>query len=858
MRARHRSCPGSLSGPSHLALSVLGRSPGVKYPAISGRLARDVFRRRGVSLSGALPSGWALRGDPRQHPVQPPRQPPGVAAQQRHDGRHQQQAHHGRVDQHAERQSQAQHLDHDVVGQDEGGEDADHDEGGAGDDPGGDLQRVRDRAPAVPGADPRLVHPGEQEDLVVHAQAEDDGEHHHRHVALDRHRAGDPQRRPAPAPLEDRHQDPVGGGDGQQVEDRGLERHQQAAEDHQDDEERQRHHHADDQRQPGGDDVEEVHLGGGRAGHVAPGGGARDGPRQHGVLEAVVQLGGAGGLRHLLGQDGGDQHRAVAGGFRRGGARGAGDVLQGVGDLALQGGPVGLGDPGLVDDDGERAVGARAEAPRDQVEGPPVGEAGGVRAVVDVAQPDGEQGDGQHHDDGQAGQQEPPRMVLHPLGVPVPAAPRLPVGAGDRFGDRGAHPQPVDAPAGQPQQGRDQGERAGHRGQHGDGGGHSELADEVDLGDVQSGERHHDGAPGDQDGPAAGGHRPAGRAYRVGAVHDHLAVPGDQEQRVVDADAQPDHGGQRGGDAGEVGGVGQQAEAGDADDDRQQGGQQREGGGQHAAEGGEQHDHRDAEADRLAGQVGGLGAGEFAERAAVVDGDAGRAQRLDGAVHPGQVGGAQRGGVGVEPDGDVADPAVRGERAGGLVGAGRRQGITAVRTRGRPDSEVTAWSTWPRTAVSGAWCRAGRPCRSARRPSVARRSTLSPLYDWVPGSESRRSSCRRTSSGRRADRRGRPARARSPGTCGRRTTGRAVPGGRDAPAPGPCADSKRACGLRGALAARTSGTRARNGTSYRIATPDPRLGGTPGRGAGSRGRLADHGGLATPGTRIRGVAEPPR
>ena len=63
---------------------------------------------------------------------------------------------------------------------------------------------------------------------------------------------------------------------------------------------------------------------------------------------------------------------------------------------------------------------------------------------------------------------------------------------------------------------------------------------------------------------------------QVGALPQRLAVPVDDEQRVVDADAEPDQGAQLGGDAGQRDDVREQddREAGDADagypgDDRQ-------------------------------------------------------------------------------------------------------------------------------------------------------------------------------------------------------------------------------------------------------------------------------------------------
>ncbi len=83
----------------------------------------------------------------------------------------------------------------------EAAEDDDHDRGRGGDDLGRGGQAVGDRRAAVAGAVPLLADPGEQEHLVVHRQAEHDGEQHHRHPRLDRARlhAGEVAE---PAPLE--------------------------------------------------------------------------------------------------------------------------------------------------------------------------------------------------------------------------------------------------------------------------------------------------------------------------------------------------------------------------------------------------------------------------------------------------------------------------------------------------------------------------------------------------------------------------------------------------------------------------------------------------------------------------------
>ena len=72
----------------------------------------------------------------------------------------------------------------------------------------------------------------------------------------------------APAPLEDRDEHAVGGGDRQHVHDDGLERHQQRAEDHHQQQERQRQHGGEEDERAPGEEVGEVDVGGGRPGDL--------------------------------------------------------------------------------------------------------------------------------------------------------------------------------------------------------------------------------------------------------------------------------------------------------------------------------------------------------------------------------------------------------------------------------------------------------------------------------------------------------------------------------------------------------------------------------------------------------------
>ena len=97
-----------------------------------------------------------------------------------------------------------------------------------------------------------LLDAREEEHLVVHRQAEHDGEQEHRHPRLDRPGLVDADQLHAPAPLEDGDEDAVGGADRQQVHDHRLERHEHAAEHGHQQQEAEQQHDADQQRHAAG------------------------------------------------------------------------------------------------------------------------------------------------------------------------------------------------------------------------------------------------------------------------------------------------------------------------------------------------------------------------------------------------------------------------------------------------------------------------------------------------------------------------------------------------------------------------------------------------------------------------------
>ena len=133
---------------------------------------------------------------------------------------------------HRRRQGDAEQLDRQVAAERERGEDADHDRRGRRDHPAGRGEAVDDRLRRVLALLPLLVDARHQEDLVVHREAEDDREHHHREERLDRRGPVEADQAAEPTPLEDRDDDAERRADAEQVHQDRLERHQHRAEGH--------------------------------------------------------------------------------------------------------------------------------------------------------------------------------------------------------------------------------------------------------------------------------------------------------------------------------------------------------------------------------------------------------------------------------------------------------------------------------------------------------------------------------------------------------------------------------------------------------------------------------------------------
>ena len=200
------------------------------------------------------PVRLALDGHARQ-PAEPARHPPVPVAEQAHRRRQQHAPDERGIDQHGDRQPQPELLDDHQPERHEDREHHDHDRRRARDHARRDRDALRHgvvrRQPAVA----RLLDPGEDEDVVVHREPEQDGEDEDRHPRLEDARRLDAQHRPEPAVLEDEDHRAVGGARRQQVQDQRLQRDDQRVEGEHQQQEAERQHEAEDERHLRGEAV---------------------------------------------------------------------------------------------------------------------------------------------------------------------------------------------------------------------------------------------------------------------------------------------------------------------------------------------------------------------------------------------------------------------------------------------------------------------------------------------------------------------------------------------------------------------------------------------------------------------------
>src|SRR5450756_1437425 len=122
----------------------------------------------------------------RHAPIDRARQPPVGPPEEVHHGRHEHGAQHEGVEEDCRRQPDAELGDHPLAAEDEGGEHADHDGGRGGDHAPRRGLPDHDGVAAVVRVHPLLMHAAHEEDLVVHREAEEYGQHDHRQKGLHR------------------------------------------------------------------------------------------------------------------------------------------------------------------------------------------------------------------------------------------------------------------------------------------------------------------------------------------------------------------------------------------------------------------------------------------------------------------------------------------------------------------------------------------------------------------------------------------------------------------------------------------------------------------------------------------------
>src|SRR5690349_4581536 len=351
--------------------------------------------------------------------------------------------------------------------------------------------------------------------------------------------------------------------------------------------------------------------------------------------------------------------RAVGRGRHRrdalGGAQGGVEVVQGEPVL----GAVDVGD------EGERAVHTGTEAVGEQVVGLAGGGRPGVVALVGGAQVEGEGGQCEDRHDDDRDRAEQLGVALHE---------RRPAGGEPgrhlRLGPVLRQPAPLAAAerarADERQQGGQQGDGGGDGQDDGERGRYGDAAEAVQPEDQHAQQAYADGGAREDDRPSGGGDGVGGGLGDGEAALQPAPVPGHDEQRVVDADAEPDQRAEHGGEVGDGHDVPEEPDPGVGGADADQGGGYGEQRGGERAEGEEQDDGGDQHADDL----GGVSAGGLAEldgAAAQLDLESVGPSGLGRLHHGGGLARVDVLGLVVEGDRGVGGAAVRADPAGALV-----------------------------------------------------------------------------------------------------------------------------------------------------------------------------------------------
>ena len=271
-----------------------------------------------------------------------------------------------------------------------------------------------------------------------------------------------------------------------------------------------------------------------------------------------------------------------------------------AGELGLLRRPRDLGD------ELQRSVVARTEALGEQVVGLPRGRARGIRAGVGRSQSHRQERDREQHEHAGGDRGEHRWPLLHPAGPPGPAG-RLVARAEPAFGELAALAAAQHARAEEPEQGRQQRQRGDDRERDRDRGRDRDAVQEADAEREHPEHRDAHDHPREQHRPARGVDRLDHGFLAAQPSQQALPIPGDDEQRVVDADPEPDQQRQLVAERRHLDHVGQQADHGDAGPERQAGGHERQRHRQQRAEHEEQDDAGGEDPEReAAGHLAGL------------------------------------------------------------------------------------------------------------------------------------------------------------------------------------------------------------------------------------------------------------
>ena len=310
--------------------------------------------------------------------------------------------------------------------------------------------------------------------------------------------------------------------------------------------------------------------------------------------------------------------------------------------------------------DQERPVVAHAEPGRHQVVGLPLGGGLGRRPDVLLAELEREGGHDQWGQHEQRGRDGEPRM---PDDEPRPASPPAFEGRPRPGPEERRDTQRVDPAPDQAEQGGQQADRTEHGGEDRDRGGVPERGHERDPRHHQRDERDHDGGAREHDRRPRGRHGAGDRLPELHARLQLVFVTCDEEEGVVDPDAEPDHRRERRADGGDVEDVAEQADERQGDREPDDRGHDRHAHRDEAAEGEREDDHRRRDADDLAAL--GLGLRQLgADRAADRHLHARRTTRLGGVEDVLRRLLVQGTGADVEQDGDEGVPPVLADETG--------------------------------------------------------------------------------------------------------------------------------------------------------------------------------------------------